>query len=1131
MITLFSDTIAKKLSSYPPYRAFTQAFRGRLFPIDAQGIRGSFLAVMLERLFRQQRKPLLCVVPTEQEAQSLAGDLDLLSVPAAMFPWWGTVPYRETPHNSHVFGQRVRVLASLLSEDPAVIICPLRALLSPLPPPETVAGTIFRVAVGQPFDPVELGRKLETYGYLRVPRVSVRGEYAIRGEVLDVFLPGYEEATRIVFEFDEVEEIKLFDVSTQSSVEKLKHIEIIPRREVLWDENRISFLEQRLTELPEFPDNGKEIIELLSTQGGFSGEELYYPLAFGEKPSLIDYLPAFSSVVFSDYERLLTAAEALEKEYDGLFRKTRHEKAVPRPERLMLDLAVVEEETSALIRLHVLGDAPDNGFHTFSFDPPRSYFGNIDFLKEELENLGRAGYEVFIFADSEAQSLRLGHLLEEMNVKVLPDAISGGFSLPDLKIAVIEENEIFGRRKRVPRSVRHVQSREIDTFVELNPGDYVVHVNYGIGRFNGIKRIAAAGNERDYIHLEYAGEEFIYIPIEQVNLIQRYIGHGGSAPRLDKIGGKSWDNRKQRVRKSVEDLAERLVKLYSKRKRAHGFAYPPDTEWQVDFEAAFPYEETEDQLRCIQEVKEDMEKPLPMDRLVCGDVGYGKTEIAMRAAFKAVAAGKQVAFLAPTTILVEQHFENLTERIARFPVKAAMLSRFVARKEQKETLIQLTEGGVDLVVGTHRLLQRDVNFKDLGLLIVDEEQRFGVKDKERLKELKTSVDSLTLTATPIPRTLHMSLLKIRDMSVLNTPPHNRRPIETVIKEFSEEEVANAIRREVSRGGQVYYLHNRVETLDHVRLFLREIVPEVLVETAHGKLSSQELEDIMHRFIHGGFQVMVSTTIIENGIDIPNVNTIIIDRADMYGISQLYQLRGRVGRSEKLAYAYLFYPEKQALSELAMKRLQVISDYTELGSGFKVALKDLEVRGAGNLLGRQQSGDILSVGFDMYLQLLDEAVRKLDREGEEEAPEVYLELEYTGYIPDSYIEEPTEKMEVYKKIASVQTEEELESVFGELTDRFGPLPEEVHSLLSLAEIRIMCRKLFVSSLKERGGKVEIEFAKVAKISPDRILHLIESSGGKVRLDPKRPHHLILDTGSVGLKEKSEFIRGRLSILVA
>ncbi|MBR6216797.1 MAG: transcription-repair coupling factor, partial [Spirochaetaceae bacterium] len=625
--------------------------------------------------------------------------------------------------------------------------------------------------------------------------------------------------------------------------------------------------------------------------------------------------------------------------------------------------------------------------------------------------------------------------------------------------------------------------------------------------------------------------ESVCIPIEQVNLVQRYIGNEGDAPKLDRLGSKSWENRKNKVKKSVEDIAERLIQLYSKRKAARGFPFPKDNEFQTAFEAAFPYEETDDQLTCIADVKADMERPQPMDRLICGDVGYGKTEIAMRAAFKAVIGGKQVAFLAPTTILAEQHYENCVERFEHFPVRIAHLSRFVAPKEQKQILEKLKNGEIDIIIGTHRIIQKDVSFKDLGLMIIDEEQRFGVKDKERLKELKTSVDSLAMSATPIPRTLHMSLLKIRDMSILNTPPQNRQQIETIIDAYNDDRVAAAIRREVERGGQVFYLHNRVESLDETRLKLERLVPEMLIDTAHGKMTSTELDDIFHRFKMGGFHVLVSTTIIENGIDIPNVNTIIIDRADMYGVSQLYQLRGRVGRSDRKAFAYLLYPEGRALSEIAMKRLQVISDFTELGSGFKIAMKDMEIRGAGNLLGKDQSGDVYSVGFDLYLRLLEGAIQRLSNENFEEEQDALLELEYTGYIPETYITNPQIKMEIYKKIASVSSSDELERVYEELNDRFGPVPDEVQSLLALAEIRIFCKKLSVSTLKEKNGEVRIEFAKVANVSVEKVLKMMRESAGRVKLDPAHPNVLILKTGKIGLKEKSEFLREKIQALLA
>ncbi len=769
-----------------------------------------------------------------------------------------------------------------------------------------------------------------------------------------------------------------------------------------------------------------------------------------------------------------------------------------------------------------------------------SYFGNINLLKDELDNLQKQDWKIFIYTNNENQSLRIHEILKKYTqpeeksvfpVTLIDKEISEGFVIPDIKVKVIHENEIFARKKYIAKTSHRVKSKAIDTFVDLNPGDYIVHVSYGIGIFKGIDRVRAIGNERDYIKLEYADEEFVFVPIEQVNLIQRYIGNDGNNPKIDRIGSKSWENRKNKVKQAVEDLAKKLIDLYSRRKASKGFPFPKDTEWQLTFEAAFPYEDTPDQITVTEEIKADMEKPVPMDRLVCGDVGYGKTEIAMRAAFKAVMGGKQVAFLAPTTILAEQHYENCVERFQNFPVKIAHMSRFVSNAEQKKILAKLAEGQIDILIGTHRIIQKDVNFKNLGLMIIDEEQRFGVKDKEKLKVLKNNIDSLAMSATPIPRTLHMSLLKIRDMSLLTTPPQNRQPIETVIDAYNENKVADVIRQEIQRGGQVFYLHNRVESLNETRLKLERLMPELLIEVAHGQMTSEELDDIFRRFKLGGFHVLVATTIIENGIDIPNVNTIIIDRADMYGVSQLYQLRGRVGRSDKKAYAYLLYPGNKSLSEIAMKRLQVISDFTELGSGFKIAMKDMEIRGAGNLLGRDQSGNVYSVGFDMYVRLLNDAVLRLtEQEDYKEQNEVLLELEYTGFIPDSYVQNPQTKMEIYKKIAAIQEHMELDGVYNELSDRFGPIPDEVLSLLALAEIRIIGKKLNIASIKERKGVIQVEFAKVSDISIDKVLGLIHESAGSVKLDPVKPNMLFLNIGKIGLKEKSEYIRQKLERLV-
>lgn len=1133
MVTLLQNEILSRLDKDEKYNELLENLLNSRFPLEISGVRGGFLPFVLSSLRKYTKENTLIVVPGEQEALELYNDLKLFTDDVCYFPWWGTMVYKGISAQAKVFGQRVDCLVHMLNTKGSIIIASLRSYLSILPPPDYLAHQKVEVAVGGDLDLETIEAAMVSFGYLKVSRVTVPGEFALRGEVLDYYPPGHDEAVRIVFEFDEVEEIKYFNPVNQVSSQKVKEIAITPVKEVLWQEEELAVLEENLKEL-DYIKKPELITEHLSLHKEMRGEEIFFPLAFKETASLNDYISEKSLVCFVSPESLESNYEAVKKEYYELYRTAvRQENQVPAPDRFIHEYQDLYKGVQRKIILPAFKkDFDEKNIYTASFccDAGRSYFGNINYLKDELTANLSDGYKIYIFAESESQAERLGYMLKDFDLTIISSGISSGFTLPDFKITVIQENEIFGRRKRAPSSIKKVKSQAIDSFVDLSPGDYVVHVNHGIGRFKGIERIKAAGNERDYIALEYAGEEISFIPIEQVNLVQRYIGQEGRAPKLDILGGKSWAKKKSRVRKNVEDLADMLIALYAKRNKATGYAFPPDDDFQVAFEASFPYQETEDQLTCIQDVKQDMESPKPMDRLICGDVGYGKTEIAMRAAFKGVMGGRQVAFLCPTTILAEQHYENFLERFKRFPVKIGMLSRFVTKADQKKILGGIEEGELDIVIGTHRLLSRDVKYKKLGLVMVDEEQRFGVKDKEKLKELKHSIDSLALSATPIPRTLHMSLVKIRDMSVLKTAPYNRHPVETIIQEFNDETVAQAIRREVERDGQVFFLHNRVESLESIRRFIERLVPEVMVEVAHGQMSPTELEDIMHRFIHGGFQVLVSTTIVENGIDIPNVNTIIIDRADMYGISQLYQLRGRVGRSGKVAYAYLFYPDQRALSEIAMKRLQIISDFTELGSGFKIAMKDMEVRGAGNLLGREQSGEISSVGFDMYLRLLEEAVQERDPEVKERAPEVYLELTYTGFIPDSYIKDPSEKMEVYKKIAAIETEEELSGVNMEIYDRFGPLPDEVQSLLSLAEIRIICRELWIKSVVERKGVLDVEFGKLTMISPERVMKLITSSSGRVRYNPARPASLMMNIdANIGLKEKSEFIRDQISLL--
>ncbi len=1174
-----------------------------IFPLNIEGLTGSLFSYFTAEVCRSNHvkaiqaaqysassksapsytvfsSDLVIVVPTEADAHSLAQDFNAIYEDAEVhvFPDWGTVPYRPAARGSITFGKRAGVLSMLLSkkdtihfnEKPRIFIFTQRSFLSPLPDPNYISKLAFKLNKGDKLDTQSIAKKLTEMGYTRVPKVSVRGEFSLRGEVLDIYLPCDEHATRIIFDFDEIESFKAFETDTQTTVGSKNDVFIYPTKEILWNDELIEKVSNKMAEYQEtaIREDGagsgdfagetmtvhlpltetalkylKNLLETLSVSHEAEGEEFLYQLVNDKTFTLLDYIDSNTFVMFYNYDKQENACITINREYNKLYRTSREEYPVLPPDMVLSDYKNLLENISKCILFRTLqkvDDALSASKYVISAEPARSFFGNINFMKEELSELQKAGWQIFIFTDNENQQLRIHEIFKDYTdipdngtvhpVILIPKAISAGFRLPDAKLLVIQENEIFGRRQYVAKSVNKAKSKAIDTFVELNPGDYVVHVNWGIGLFHGIERVKAMGNERDYIKLEYADNEIAFVPIEQVNLVQRYIGNEGDKPRLDRIGSKSWENRKNKVKQAVEDIAQKLIDLYSRRQASVGFAFPKETEWQAAFEAAFPYEDTPDQITVTEEIKADMEKPVPMDRLICGDVGYGKTEIAMRAAFKAVMGGKQVAFLAPTTILAEQHFETCKGRFKNFPVKIERLSRFVAPGEQKKILARVAAGEVDILIGTHRIIQKDVVFKKLGLMIIDEEQRFGVKDKERLKVMKNNIDCLTMSATPIPRTLHMSLLKIRDMSLLTTPPQNRQAIETVVDEFTDERVAQAIRREIERGGQVFYLHNRVESLQEIQRRIETLVPEVLVDVAHGQMTSTQLEEIFHRFKMGGFHVLIATTIIENGIDIPNVNTIIIDRADMYGVSQLYQLRGRVGRSDRQAYAYLLYPENKALSEVAMKRLQVISDFTELGSGFKIAMKDMEIRGAGNLLGRDQSGDVYSVGFDMYVRLLNEAVNRLALQKDyKEESEVLMEMEYTGFIPDSYIINPQIKMEIYKKIAAVTDDAEFDAVLGELADRFGPIPEEVSSLLALAEIRIICRKLSIKSIKERQGEVAVEFLQVSNISIDKILKLIKDNPGTVRLNAKLPNYIYIKLGKIGLKEKSEFIREKLSQL--
>lgn len=1078
-------TLWQYLQKADAYKAFAGNQNVKL---SAEGLDG-FPLFECAHLFAQKIKGNLFVLcPTEESArllfQNATLDKDIIqsNIPTFMLPSAGRVMYSGFEGSSKDYEQ-LRCLGNIVSTGHSVVITNIRAFCLPVPEKSEIDTGTISFKVGDAVDTMKIAAKLAKGNYYRNDSTTMPGEFSIRGEVIDIFPYGDVSPVRVYIDWDKIEKICRFEPLSQRITKELGHLDI----QVLEADQKITLKE-----------------------GGIA-----------------DYIGKDDWFFFPGDQRLESSFKSLELEAKSLYRKAyQQDRNATHPSEILFDFpAFVKSCNRSLTILDIAGQNPDA--FKYRIDGPRSYFGNFTFLKEDLTGLTQNDWNINISVTSEIQKSRLEQMLAEYpGINYFIGNLSSGFALSESKFIVMTESEVFGRRKQVVKTLQHSQSSAIDSFVELNEGDYIVHVNYGIGIFLKIERV----RERDYIKIQFADKENLYVPIEQANLIQRYIGSAGEAPKIDRLGSGSWENKKAKARKSAEDLARNLIELYARRQNSKGYPFARDNDWQLKFEAEFEFDETEDQLTCIQDVKDDMESHVVMDRLICGDVGYGKTEIAFRAAFKAVMSGKQVAFLAPTTILAEQHFRNFNERLHDFPLKTGLLSRMVPAKEQKKVLKDLKEGQLDVLFGTHKIIQKEVEFSDLGLLIVDEEQRFGVKDKEKIKELKANIDCLSLSATPIPRTLYMSLLKIRDMSLLTTPPVSRKPIRTVIEKFDLDEVEKAIRFEMQRHGQVFYLHNKIETLEGVAQMIRERIPEAIVETAHGQMNPASLEDTMRRFVYEGITVLVSTTIIENGIDIPNVNTIIIDRADLYGVSQLYQLKGRVGRSDREAWAYLLYPSDYVLSELAIKRLQVISEHTELGSGFKVAMKDMEIRGAGNLLGREQSGFMSSVGLDMYIRLLDEEIAKLQNTEQPNQNEVFLELDYSGFIPDTYISDATVKFDIYKKIASCRTDEQLERLSAELKDRFGNIPEEVSNLLYICELRIVCRKLDIYHMKERRGSVMVEFSRIASISIDRLVQMIQTSNGAVTIDPHKLNVMMMKTDAINLKDKALFILEKLQRLV-
>ena len=989
------------------------------------------------------------------------------------------------------------------AENKCFIIAPVSAAMRLTESPERYISGMISVKVGDEIEPSDLRDELVKSGYTSASVTESPGEFTSRGGILDVYPPALAHPVRIEFFGDEIDSIRSYDPDTQRSLENVQAADIGPAAEFIPDE------QERADALKAIRrEYDKRIRKARKEHADF--EAGLAPAAGGVADGRIDALEMHKGRVTDLFEQNANVqlyADFIE--YFDIEKSRLWDYAAAGGAKIcIVDPARCEDElnddTNPADWQSIYDTKADIGVFTPYPEMIRGagrideiinirsrqmapFNGQIDLFAEETGRLAKAGYRITIASSDDERGERIREYLAiadvEGNISYRTGALSGGFIMDDYKVCYITESDIYPETRRSTRKKRaRKSSAETLQFSDLKSGDYIVHEVHGIGRFEGIRPLTADGHTKDYLVIRYAGSDVLYIPTEQLDIIQKYIGNSGNAPHLSRLSGGSWKRTRERARKAIEAIAEDLVKLYAERKAAGGYAFGPDTVWQAEFEDYFPYTETDDQLRAVEEIKKDMETPLPMDRLLCGDVGYGKTEVAARAVFKCISEGKQAALLAPTTLLVNQHYHTLKERFAKFPFEVRELSRFRSQQEQKKTVKEVKSGETDLVIGTHRLLSDDVRFKDLGLLVIDEEQRFGVRHKDKIKQLKRSVDVLTLSATPIPRTLNMSLTGIKDISLIDEPPGDRLPVHTYVTPYEEEIMRNAIERELARGGQVFIVNNRITGLTQIRETVERLVPEASVAVGHGRMSEETLERTMLDFIEGRVNVLIATTIIENGIDIPNANTIIILNADRFGLAQLYQLRGRVGRSHRLAYAYLMYQPGKVLTEIARKRLTAIREFTEFGAGFKLAMRDLELRGAGNMLGEAQSGHIESIGYELYCKEIDRAVRRLKGEVvTDQRSDITIDLPVEASVPAAYIADETLRLQAYRKIAAITSQDDSEDLYDELSDRYGDVPADTMNLIKVAEVRAHAEMAGVSSIGRKGTRLEIKFAENNRFS--------------------------------------------------
>jgi transcription-repair coupling factor (superfamily II helicase) len=1074
------DPVAKALVSQagelPEAGELLAAARAR-GPRGVRGLTGSARALLTAWLQRETGRTVLCLAPHGEAYEAWRDDLEYFAGPVLLaYPEPDNLPYDPASPHPGITAQRLETLRRLAvgrsaplgngAGPPPIVLATVRGLIQKVPSPERLSAAVLMAAIGESHDPAALMERLVALGYERFPEVEATGQFARRGGILDVYPVGLADPVRLEFDGDTVESIRRFDASTQRSLEQLPRVEVLPRHEVVLDPSRSAEVAERLRAAGDLV-------------GGIfhEGVERFASHFDSERGTLLDYLPHDAIVVADDPGGLAARAEELAELIAREHAAQReHFPGLSSPEALFEPGTF--EQAMARPGLHWLAPVLERdgagGASPLDVDcrPAETVRRSIERLQAHLMDLAGAGIRPVILCDNQGQRDRLAELLGGAEATLGVGLVSAGFTLPRAGIAVLTDHEIFARYRRRRRRLKRAGGLSLAELSALRVGDFVVHEDHGVGTYRGLQRLTLNGQETDCLEILYAEQDRLYVPVHQLALVSRYAAEEGARPAVHRLGSTAWQKTKARAKKAIRDMADELVKAYAQRMALPGHPFKPDTVWQRELEASFPYEETPDQLTAIEEVKQDMESPRPMDRLICGDVGYGKTEVAIRAAFKAVQDGKQVAVLVPTTILAQQHWLTFKERLADFPVAVDVLSRFRTPREQKEVVARTARGQVDVLIGTHRLLSKDVRFRDLGLVIIDEEHRFGVGQKERLRQMTRTVDVLALTATPIPRTLNLSLAGARDMSVIETPPRDRLPVHTEIVEVDDAVVTDAVLREVDRGGQVFYVHNRVETIHHAALHLQRLVPQVRMAIGHGQMPERELERVMLDFLERKTDVLVSTMIIESGLDIPSVNTLILDRADTLGLAQLYQLRGRVGRSSHRAYAYLLVPSRRVLTEEAEKRLRVIEEFDDLGVGFKIALKDLEIRGAGNLLGPEQHGFIVGLGFDLYMKLLEEAVAEIKGEAAEVQPEPRLLTDWSAYLPEDYVPDEHEKLALYRRLADARELAQIEDLTMEMRDRFGQLPSPAVALVELRRLRLMGRDALVESLRVFHEVVEV-----------------------------------------------------------